>query len=385
MWRAYLTVGYDREGKPLREYVYAQTEKACQAKLDKLKADFAAGRIDGSTITLGAWLADWIAGKERRLKPRTIELYKRDIDLLGSRIKRKALQKVTPRDFEQEIRGIAEEKSANAANKVRATVHTALEDAVYQHVLASNPLSRVRTLKHEARMPNVWAGEEVLQFTSYTARGRPLSTKPGEFERCEYHALFYTILVTGARIGELMPLTWDDITGNQLSISKTLSGSGKKQTVGPPKSKAGNRIVGLPEDGVITLLEHRERLDARGHGHGLVFPTLAGTMLEPSNAVRALGVWCRLAGVKRLTPHELRHTFASMAIAAGMTPVDLARQLGHSDPSFTLRRYAHFFNRVQVQAVPSLRTLSGAGDPVDNSAEKSVGGILGGTSSDLPN
>lgn len=386
-WRAYLTTGYDRDGKPIREYCYGKTEAECQAALDKLRLDFAAGRTDTENITLGDWLEEWLASKKRRIKPRTNDLYQRDIDTLGARIKKIKLKKLTPRDFEREIAGIADEKnSTNAANKVRATVHTALEDAVYQHVLAGNPISRVRTLKHESKAPKVWTGEEVLKFTAYTAQGRPMRTKPGEFEPCEYHALFYTILVTGARIGELIPLTWGDLTINQLHINKTITGTGKSRTVGPPKSRAGNRILGLPEDGVITLQEHRKRLGARATTESsLVFPTSAGTMLESSNAVRALKSWSVLAEVTPLTPHELRHTFASMAIAAGMTPVDLARQLGHSDPSFTLRRYTQFFHRAQVQAVPSLRTLTGAKAATEKPPQKATGGTSGGTATEMVN
>lgn len=389
-WRAALTVGYDRDGKQLREWVYGATRGECQEKLDKLKEDRNTGIILDERITLGQWLDEWLNGQKLRIKPRTVEIYRRDITLLGNRVKGKQLRKVTARDLEREIQHVAAAVSADAANKVRATLRTALEDAAFKDLISVNPAKRVRRVEHETKAVKVWTAAQVLQFTRFTAQGRPLETRPGEFEACHLHAFFYLALTTGARSGELIALTWDDIQGDELHITKTVTGSGGNRTVGPPKSKAGRRVNQLPADALAALQAHRERLATLGlESAGLVFPAESGLMLDSSNVGRALKTWARLAGIHKdhwLTPHELRHTYASMAIASGMTPVDLARQIGHADPGFTLKRYAHFFERATRQAAPSLETLTGA---VDNSTAESVreagSGIRSGISAETVN
>src|SRR5699024_5614828 len=142
--------------------------------------------------------------------------------LLGERVKAKQLRRVRARDLEREILHINDTISGDAANKVRATLRAALEDAAFKELIAVNPALRVRRVEHQARPVKVWTAAEVRKFTTYTAQGRPLATRAGEFEPCHLHALFYIALVTGARSGELICLTWNDINGNELSINKTI-------------------------------------------------------------------------------------------------------------------------------------------------------------------
>lgn len=385
-WRAALTIGHDRDGRQLRTWVYGGTQGECQDKLDKLKEARNTGIILDERITLGQWLEEWLNGQKLRIKPRTVSIYQRDISLLGQRILAKQLRKVTARDLEREVQHIATSISGDAANKVRAMLRTALEDAAFKDLISVNPAKRVRRVEHEAKAVKVWTAAQVLQFTRFTAQGRPLETRPGEFESCHLHAFFYLALTTGARSGELIALTWADVQGDELHITKTVTGTGKSRGVGPPKSKAGRRVNQLPPDAVAALQAHRAHLAAIGlESAGLVFPAESGAMLDSSNVGRALRTWARLAGLPReawLTPHELRHTFASMAIASGMSPVDLAKQVGHADPGFTLKRYAHFFERAKRQAAPSLEQLMG---PVDNPASDAGSGIRSGISADIVN
>lgn len=383
-WRAALTTGYDRDGKQIREWVYGRTQGECQDKLDELRKEHATLSDDAAAdLNTGDYLREWLAGVERRHKKKTHDLYQRDVSMLGDRFMRKRLRRITVTDVEREILAIAREKDSNdAANRVRRTLRNALNAAIKRRLLDFNPATAVDALKHEVKAPTVWTGAEVLTFIQLTEVGRPLKTKPGEFEACELHALFRTVLVTGLRTSEVTALTWDDVDLERgfLSVNKAQTGTGAARTVGTPKSRAAHRLLGLPLDAVATLAAHRDRLSAQGLlSSGLVFPTSEGTMFDGRNVHRALRYWARVAGVTELTPHELRHTYASMAIAGGMSPVELARQLGHVDPGFTLRTYVHFFERAQARSVPSLTDLAGA---VDNSVSEAGSGIPSGTASD---
>ena len=83
-------------------------------------------------------------------------------------------------------------------------------------------------------------------------------------------------------------------------------------------------------------------------------------MANHSNVRRSLHAWADKAGVPKIRLHDLRHTYASMAISAGMNAVELARQLRHVDASFTLRKYAHFFERATPRQAPTLAELTGS-------------------------
>src|SRR5690606_32673481 len=97
-----------------------------------------------------------------------------------------------------------------------------------------------------------------------------------------------------------------------------------------------------------------------------------------SNLRRSLHAWADRAGVPRIRPHDLRHTYASMAISSGMDVAELARRLGHTNPGFTLRQYVHFFEAAAARRAPSLLELTGHADR--------AGVIAGGTTAgDTPN
>ncbi len=94
----------------------------------------------------------------------------------------------------------------------------------------------------------------------------------------------------------------------------------------------------------------------------LVFPSGAGTFLEHSNVRRTLKRVIKASNVTPITFHDFRHTFASMMIADHIDMVKLARMLGHLSPGFTLRTYAHLFERRQRLPMPSLSSLTGQAD-----------------------
>ena len=112
-----------------------------------------------------------------------------------------------------------------------------------------------------------------------------------------------------------------------------------------------------------------EKQIGRYHDHGLVFPAKNG---EPLNNLDK--TWARLKSeaakvaacadpplvLQNIRIHDLRHTFVSMCVAAGIDAARLAKLIGHSDPNFTYETYAHVFERRQRFSVPSLSTLKGS-------------------------
>jgi integrase len=140
-----------------------------------------------------------------------------------------------------------------------------------------------------------------------------------------------TMFYAGLRRGELMTLDWEHIDLAAGVIRVRRGHDDVEGIIDLPKSKAGRRNVPIP--GVLRdyLDEHRLRTG----GEGLAFPLNPKTFVE-----RADRAW-REAGLHRITPHECRHTFASLMIAAGVNAKALSTFMGHANISITLDRYGH--------------------------------------------
>jgi len=137
-------------------------------------------------------------------------------------------------------------------------------------------------------------------------------------------------LGTGARVGELLALDWSDVdlAAGTVSITRSRSRNG----TGPTKSRRGVRTVALPPFAIVALTAQERR-------SGPVVATAEGLPLIPERAGER---WRRLrerAGLDGLRFHDLRGTYATLALARGVPAKALADVLGH-DPAVLLRTYA---------------------------------------------
>ncbi len=90
---------------------------------------------------------------------------------------------------------------------------------------------------------------------------------------------------------------------------------------------------------------------------GLVFPSEVGTPLEDKRIHVVFTRICRRAGVPRIRPYDLRHSCASLLLAAGVSPKVVGERLGHSSPAFTLAVYSHVLPTLQKDAADTLGAL----------------------------
>jgi len=369
-WRAYLTLDRDETGHAKRKYVYGRTEAECLAKLDELRRQKRDGAITDNTLTLTRYLEEWLQQKALEVSPRTVKIYRDELRHVAGRVGGVKLGMLTPLHIQRVMRQLhgLETKTvmgkrvvrrtltARAANKARSVLHNALADAVRLGLIPSNPAARVKPVREEPKELSIWTAQQVLAFLDCTLANRAAQ-----------HAMFYLALTTGLRSGELMALEWRDLTGSKLHVRRTVTRGGKT-SVGIPKHGSA-RVLELPGDALQTLRAHRAGVQSEGIDSPLLFPTRTGGMVSHSNFRKALRGWAVQAGVPIIRPHDLRHTYASMAIANGSTPAELARQLGHRDASFTLRRYVHLFERYTPRSAATLEALTGREGGTDRGYE----------------
>ena len=157
--------------------------------------------------------------------------------------------------------------------------------------------------------------------------------------------MLITALKTGLRLGELLALKWEDIglVAGRLMVRRSLW----QQQEGAPKS-GRIREVPLSERAVATLVRHRH---LRGP---YVFCNEDGARLSHSGVKDIVPKACRRVGLaKRLTWHDLRHTFASHLVMRGRSLKEVQELLGHATMDMTMR-YAHLSPEVKRDAVAVL-------------------------------
>jgi integrase len=138
--------------------------------------------------------------------------------------------------------------------------------------------------------------------------------------------------------------------------------AGKLQ-IGPPKTRASRRTVGLPRAVVNVLAEH---LAAGGQPSDFVFTSPQGGPLRVTSF--RYRIWrsaTTAVGLEALRIHDLRHTAVALWIAAGASPKEVAVRAGHSSVSFTLDRYGHLYPESDASLRDRLDAFFTAGQAVD--------------------
>jgi integrase len=175
----------------------------------------------------------------------------------------------------------------------------------------------------------------------------------GELARFLAHAgprrpLFEFLAYTGLRVGEALGLTWADVDyeAGVVRVHRQLT---RKRVHGPLKTEAGRREVILAP-AIGKLLRERWLASSFKAPHHMVFSNTLGRGLDYRDVGEHFRATLKRSGITptaggRLTLHSLRHGFASLLIARGLNVVFVSRQLGHSNPSITLKVYAHLFEQ----------------------------------------
>jgi integrase len=167
----------------------------------------------------------------------------------------------------------------------------------------------------------------------------------------DYSLLLRTAVFSGLRLGELLGLQWKDVdfSASVLQVCRQVTPRG--EIIAPKTRRARRRVVVAPD--LATQLEnHRHIGDVKRNGepNSFVFASNTGTALSSRNVVnRGFRPAAQLArldqpGRPRLRFHDLRHCYASMMVAQGLSSTDVAAQLGHSNAGITERIYIHQFN-----------------------------------------
>lgn len=225
------------------------------------------------------------------------------------------------------ITGLSD-KSATVVIRAYGVLSGILTDAVKAKRLRANPVKGVENLPRKSGKRRVYLNADDV------AR---LADKAGE-----HRSLVLVLAYCGLRWGEAIGLRVADVEflRRRLSVHSNAVQIGVTHQVGPTNGREA-RSVPVPE---FVLNELSIQCAGKTPGD-LVFATPDGRYLpRPKSSNGWFTRAVKAAGVQSVTPHDLRHTCASLAVSAGVNVLALARMLGHKDPSVTLKVYADLFD-----------------------------------------
>ena len=367
-WCAQYTV-YTAEGRK-RKTLYGKTRAEVAKKLTRAMIDRNGGIIyEAGKITvaeyLDIWLRDTVKG---RVKETTYANYSYIARVhISPALGRIKLKNLTP----AHVRSFYGEKSSSSLSKATVKkMHVVLRRALSQAV--SDGLIP-RNVAESVRPPRTGApGEEIRPLNPEecsafldAARGERLET------------LYLLAVHCGLREGELLVLRWDDVdleaAKPALLVRRTLTRGeeGRGYLVGASTKSGKGRRVRLTRRAAGSLRDHRKRqveermsLGGLWQDQDLVFPNGIGSLLNPSNLRnRSFKRIKARSGVRdELRFHDLRHTFATMLLSAGVHAKVVSEMLGHASITITLDTYSHVLPDMQDSAAQAmeaaLRTVS---------------------------
>jgi integrase len=167
--------------------------------------------------------------------------------------------------------------------------------------------------------------------------------------------ILHVAIYTGVRRGELFALQWGDIDwgtggdGGRVWVRRSLY----QGAITTPKTEHSLRVVDVMQRTLDELAVYRERFPPQERG--FIFHTAKGTPLDPDNWYkRRFLPLLERAGLRKMTLHALRHTYASLLINLGESIKYVSRQLGHASIQITADLYGHLFRETGQAAMQRL-------------------------------
>ncbi len=354
-WEGRYTVGHDpKTGKQIIKSVLGKTQGEVKEKLKKaIETTQQYDPASSGDFTLSHWLQYWLDNYgsvylrsssltnyggflknqiahdpigDKQLK----ELTNHDVQFFFNRMRNAG--RVQRKESEKKSAGL----SAKSVRNMYFFMSHALDRAVKEKLIPSNPTEDCILPRKEKTEMKTLPLDQLSKFFEEARRS-------GVFE------LYYTELSTGLRRGELLGLKWSDVDfeNSTLDVHCQITRMDGKVQESPLKTKnAYRQIVVSPEVAQI-LKEKKERENGFSE---YVFSSPSGGPISPDSVLKMLHRVLKRAGLKQVRFHDLRHTFATLALQNGVDVKTLSGLLGHYSAGFTLDTYGHITNAMKKDA-----------------------------------
>ena len=356
-WEGRYTAGHDPEtGKPIYKNVLGRTQTEAKSKLKAAIEETKSLDITkAGKYTVGAWMDEWFENYAKvKVRPSSHQTYRGYIDNhIKPNIGKIPLEKLTSLELQKlykkllekgrveriESKGQSKGLSPKTVRNIHQIIASAMKLAKEQEIVVSDPTEGCALPKLERKEMQTLLVEQLASFLRE-------AKESGVFE------FYYVELATGLRRGELLGLKWEDIDlekGN-LRVKRQVARINGEVTEAPLKTKNAYRTLPLAEDTIAVLKQQKKKV---GSSHW-VFPSPTGGPISPDSVLHMLHRVLKRTGLPRVRFHDLRHTFATLALQNGVDIRTVSGMLGHFSAGFTLDTYAHVTTAAQKEAAKTM-------------------------------
>jgi integrase len=295
------------------------------------------GTVDAEGVTVEEFVESrWLSIVDDTVRPTTAKYYR---DMLSAYLLpvfgHIVLADLTPAGVDDGIGSMRNKRNgetlaAKTRQNIRGTLLAVCRDATRLGYISENPVLGSTRPKNEKAPPRSWTREQLAVFLEATSDTR-------------FGVLWHVMATTGIRRGEALGLEWSDVTGDTLAVLRSVTVDGD---VTAPKSQASVRPIALDKATVRRLdswsvgqKADRLRWGAGWQDTDAVFTREDGSRLSPATVTRTFQETAAKMGLSTIGPHGLRHTWATLALEAGVPAKVVSSRLGHASVATTLDRY----------------------------------------------
>ena len=332
-----------------------RTKKEAQAALRAVGVASDEGRhVTTSKMTVSTFVAEWLVNIAPTLKATSHSGYSRSAKHITKALGSRPLQMLTALEVESfyarllvdgHMRGGG--LSAKSVRNVHVTLRKALADAERLGLVTRNVASSARPPTAKRFEQTTWSSEELREFLASVDSDRLV-------------AVWKLIATTGMRRGEALGLQWAhvDFDDGCIAVVQSLTTADNIMIFSEPKTPKSRRRISLDHNTLEGLRQHRVAQKAQRlavgsvweNQRGLVFTDPVGEPLHPDWFSREFTRLSRAAGLPNIRLHDLRHTYATLALKAGVHPKVVSERLGHATIGITLDLYSHVSKGLDSEA-----------------------------------
>ena len=231
--------------------------------------------------------------------------------------------------------------SAKTVRNINQVISLAMDLAIAQKIIPSNPTNA-------CELPKV--GHQEMQ----TIPVEQLQAFLQEAKATGVYEMYYIELATGLRRGELLGLKWQDIDWKNgvIKVRRQVVRVDGQIKEAPLKTKNSYRTVTISQQAIEVLKEQKKKANDT-----YVFPSPKGGPISPDSVNNMLKRVLERAGIPKVRFHDLRHTFATIALQNGVDIKTVSGMLGHFSAGFTLDTYAHVTTSAQKEAAQTMGNM----------------------------
>jgi integrase len=347
-WEARADIGMSAEGRRLQVSAYGKSKQEALERLAVKRSQPASNRAVRDQRVCD-FLADYLRDVGLKNSDSTWLLRKSTITKhVNPQIGGLVVGRITTQHVRDLLHRLKENgASDHTVKRVYVTLHAAFQAAVEREDLGRNPCKGCPKPKARPKARTILELDEAHEFLRAVARHMP-----------QYFALLVVACTTAMRQGEIFGLTWACVSlekGYVDVLQQLVLDREGRLKLGALKTEGSRRRIPLCELAIVALRNHKQRFSESSE---LVFTAEGGGPIWKRNfSQRVLDPLIKMAGIRRVVFHELRHTINSLLLEDGVSPIVMKELLGHESLRMTLDTYSHVIPGAKQKAADKASML----------------------------